>query len=107
MPRLYRVLKSCKIRDRTINPSLTPTIRLSLSKKTEELAVANGALSPVYGPPIKALPGWESRGALLEKVGIDRVEDLLVADASQVAKGVSRTEKTVRLWQKLLAKEIQ
>lgn len=101
--KLYRVLRTCTIGDKVIKPKETPVIRLTLSPKTERIALdVSRCLAIVQGPSIGAIRGWENRGRDLKKIGIENVTDLLVADVGEVATKLGKTEKTIKRWQKEL-----
>ena len=61
--------------------------------------LAVGAVSIATGPPLSQLPGWKLRTAILAKVGIETVEELIDADAAKLAALVGRSERAIEHWQ--------
>lgn len=62
-------------------------------------------ISEVQAPPLRVLPGWEERAAILEPLGIEDVSQLVTADLDEVAKklgvpveGLRRAALDARQW---------
>ena len=59
----------------------------------------------VQAPPLRVLPGWEERAAILEPLGIEDVSQLVDADLDEVAKeldtpveGLRRAAQEAQHW---------
>ena len=61
--------------------------------------VTVGAIAPVQAPPLAVLPGWTRRAALLRRLGIERADDFLEANADALAPGLKVKPETVQRWQ--------
>ena len=70
-----------------------------LSPKTTEKFLANGMLVEEITPPLSEIPAFEQRAAVLNKAGIETLQDLIEADASQAAKKAKKSVTTFRRWQ--------
>ena len=58
-----------------------------------------GAVARVAPPPLAELPGWKARAAKFAKVGIVDAEQLLEADAAQVARALRVKAETAARYQ--------
>jgi len=76
----------------------------SLKESAKQKLETQGAISRVSGPPISALPGWKTRGAKLEPLGIITVEQLLGVRDEILAEHLNRKPSTITRW-KLEAKD--
>lgn len=94
---IYRIRNNLAIGERVIERGTLERLDLSADKiaRLEEV----GAISRIAAPPLAVLPGWEARSNRLEKLGIITVEDLLDAEAGDVAKKLRLKAETVKGWQ--------
>lgn len=83
-----------------IEPEATPLSMLEwLTPEKQEMLVAVGAVAPVATPPLSVLPGFAARATKLARANIATVEDLLTANAADVAEALHTKVETVDRWQ--------
>lgn len=71
-----------------------------LSATTIQRFLASGTLVRVSTPPLFELPGeWEKRSDILAKVEIITVQNLIEADAPDLAHKIKRPARIIKQWQ--------
>lgn len=71
-------------------------VKREWSAEKREVLLLVGAVSPVYGPPLRELPGWKTRAETLAPAEIVRAEDFLDADEKTLAKLLNAKVDTIR-----------
>ncbi len=70
-----------------------------LKEKTISKFLKTGTLVKITTPPLSEIPNFDKRSKLLAKVNIDTIEDLISANANEVAKKIKKSAITIRRWQ--------
>lgn len=71
-----------------------------LNEEQVELLKDGGAIGEVQPPPLKVLPGWKRRAALLKKQGIVDAAQFLEASSEEMATALKMKEVTVERWKR-------
>jgi len=66
-----------------------------MTDRLKKILLKRGLISEVQAPPLKVLPGWESRAEMLEPVGIETVDDLLEANLVEVSEALGVSEEAL------------
>ena len=70
-----------------------------LNEDTQQVLVRKGAVREVESPPLSELAGWQTRARRLEPHGIKTMDDMMEADANELAEALGVKSVTVEKWQ--------
>jgi hypothetical protein len=82
---LYRTLERLSGDDGTVYEMDIVSPLKGIKPKVIAVLLEKKRIAVVQAPPLRVLPGWEERAAVLEPLGIEDVSQLVTADLDKVA----------------------
>ena len=96
---VLRDLVRGKKQKRIVIPRGSKTQLEWLDMDTQQVLVRKGAVREIESPPLSELAGWQTRARRLEPHGIKTMDDMMEADASELAKMIGVKLITIEKWQ--------
>jgi hypothetical protein len=82
---LYRTLERLSGEDGTVYEMNIVSPLKGIKPKVIAVLLEKKRIVEVQSPPLRVLPGWKERAAVLEPLGIEDVSQLVTADLDEVA----------------------
>lgn len=82
---LYRTLERLLGEDGTVYEMDLVSPLKGIKPKVIAVLLEKKRIAEVQAPPLRVLPGWKERAAVLEPLGIEDVSQLVTADLDEVA----------------------
>jgi hypothetical protein len=97
---LYRVLRDLQKGSKIIYTGSISNLD-GIPPASIEKLIDNGAISEVSPPPLRELPGWTTRAAKIETLGIITATQFLEATDYEPIKKLFRVkDETIEIWKK-------
>ena len=93
---LYRTLEKLWGKDGTKYAQGIVSPLKGISPKAIAVLLKKRRIVRVQTPPLRVLPGWEERAAVLEPLGIEDVSQLVSADFDKVAEELDTSVENLR-----------
>ncbi len=102
---LYRTLERLSGDDGTVYEMDTITPLKGIRPQVIAVLLEKKRIALVQAPPLRALPGWEEKAAILEPLGIEDVSQLVSANLDKIAEeldtpveGLRKAAQDARSW---------
>jgi len=93
---LYRTLERLSGDDGTVYEMGIVSPLGGITSKALAALLAKHRIVVVDSPPLRVLPGWKDKAAVLEPLGIEDVSQLVTADLDKVAEELGTTVENLR-----------
>lgn len=93
---LYRTLERLSGDDGTVYEMDIVSALKGIKPKVIAVLLEKKRIVEVNSPPLRVLPGWEERAAVLEPLGIEDVSQLVDADLDEVAEELDTSVEGLR-----------